>query len=633
MMKMRMAMLGLMAACSVWAADEALLPVWNMDTGAFNDFGGGYNQFAAKDSEASIHLTSEMRRGPGGKSMRIDYTKGPKGYCGVWMHLFDEQAAPDARRCLDAREYPFLSFWVRGAAGGETFLVQMADANWLKKEDSKPAGLVGKYLKGGVTTNWQEVIVPLADFGLDVSQLAGLTLNITGTGQGTVFIDDVTFKRAADTAVPESAETEAAAAEKRPLARALWVWETDRILADAEYRAGFFAFCAERGINELFLQLVYRFQNDGTEAVSCEILNAEALKAFLAGCAGRGIKAHALDGYPEFVLRDQHARVLALVKAVIEYNRTAAPEERFYGIHLDNEPYQLLGFNGPRRSEILVEFFELNEKVMALLKAKGGGLVYGIDIPFWFDEKDMEGRPETMVGYKGATKDAAKHLIDIVDNVGIMDYRSFAGGVDGIINHAAGEMEYARQAGKKIYIGVETFTYEPMPVSFVYGLPAADWNALALTEPYMAASTVGGFKVRVFNDGSNVHPGLAQPVLLADPKAFEAALLELAELYGASSGGRKANHMELIASVENALRKNPEYEGFEPLELRDEGGNLTAAGFTVTEKMLPKTTFAGKSRQDVENALVETGEFYASNPALAGFAIHHYTTFFTLPAR
>ena len=78
--------------------------------------------------------------------------------------------------------------------------------------------------------------------------------------------------------------------------------------------------------------------------------------------------------------------------------------------------------------------------------------MYGVDIPAWFDERneffelvaDVEGRP------------LSELIIDIVDNVGIMDYRTHAYGTDGTIAHAQSELRYAAGLGKKVFLGLET---------------------------------------------------------------------------------------------------------------------------------------------------------------------------------
>jgi hypothetical protein len=316
------------------------------------------------------------------------------------------------------------------------------------------------------------------------------------------------------------------------------------------------------------------------------------------------------------------------VGAVADYNEASAPEERFYGIHLDNEPYQLLGFDGPERESILVQLLELNEKIMALLKERNAGLVYGVDIPFWLDEKDADGLVRGLVTYKGARKDAAKHILDIVDNVGVMDYRNFAGGVDGIIYHGLGEVEYAAKIGKKVYIGVETCQYDPTPVTFLFGMPEKEWLALQNgTAGCVLSSRVDGFQVRTFTDGERRYIGLAERVPMPDRAAYEGALRKLYALYGATAGGREADLDALAMGAFGALRKNPDYQGLEPFKLKGEDDAILAAGFTTSEVMLPKITFAGKSRKYLEDVLREVGEFFAGHAGYGGVAIHHYATY------
>ena len=89
---------------------------------------------------------------------------------------------------------------------------------------------------------------------------------------------------------------------------------------------------------------------------------AGAWRRFLAEDHQARIQVHTLDGYPEFALKPQHGvPLLAVVDAVIVFNRESPAEQRFDGIHFDNEPYLLLGWKDRlRREQILREFLELN---------------------------------------------------------------------------------------------------------------------------------------------------------------------------------------------------------------------------------------------------------------------------------
>jgi len=633
---MKTPMLFCIIACLATGAMAAtnIVPVWNMDAGLLNDRGGGYNHFAAAPSFASIHLVGAVRRGGAGRSMEVRFRKAAEGYCGAWIHLFDESATPGDDSFLDASKHPYLSFWIRGARGGEDAVVQMADQRWLAKDDSKPLKKISEYLGGPVSTNWQEVVVPLHESGVMLSRLAGVTLNFTEPGEGSVYIDDISFKSVPDAVMSETGEEDAAhgaaSAPATKLARAMWVWEAGPVLTDEAVRKELFDFCAEHGVNELFFQVLYLVAEEEDGAKSCELGKVDELRGFLREANGRGIAVHAMDGYPEYALRRLHDEVLAVVDSIVRYNAGAPPEERFAGIHFDNEPYQILGFDGPARQAILAQYLELNDRIMAHLKEKGSDLVYGVDIPFWLDEKDMKGVPQGIVTYKGVTKDAAKHIIDIVDNVGIMDYRSFAGGVDGIIYHAMGEIDYADKAGKKTYIGVETFRYEPTPVVFIYGPAESDWmgyQGWALGSTTMLSSAVSGFKVRTFTDGARRYIGLAEPPGLVSQDHYMRTLAELYGLYGATTAGRTADVSELEGGVPRAIRGNPDYRDYETFAWTNKAsGELAAAGFRTTEIMTDKITFAGRTQAEMEAVLAETAEHYRGSPSFHGFAIHHYTT-------
>lgn len=96
------------------------------------------------------------------------------------------------------------------------------------------------------------------------------------------------------------------------------------------------------------------------------------------------MKVHALDGDPHYARRDQHAVPISVLGAVVAYNAAAASNERFDGIHFDNEPYILLDWREPRlREQLLEEYLELNARAAAA--AHDAGLAYGVDIPFWWD--------------------------------------------------------------------------------------------------------------------------------------------------------------------------------------------------------------------------------------------------------
>jgi hypothetical protein len=149
-----------------------------------------------------------------------------------------------------------------------------------------------------------------------------------------------------------------------------------------------------------------------------------------------------------------HSYATSTVENIIRFNRESKPSERFDGIHLDVEPYLLPGFNGPRHTEILEGYLELLLKVGA--QAHRAKLIIGADIPFWYSELDEFTHDVSTIRFRGITKPTYQHIIDNVDNVAVMSYRTTSSGMDGIVAHSLGEIRYAQQAGKTVFVGLET---------------------------------------------------------------------------------------------------------------------------------------------------------------------------------
>lgn len=76
----------------------------------------------------------DVFRGREGRSVRIAAERAESGFCGYWIHFFDMRAVE--KTYFDAARYEYLSFWVRGAEGGEDFLIKLADERWITKQDS-----------------------------------------------------------------------------------------------------------------------------------------------------------------------------------------------------------------------------------------------------------------------------------------------------------------------------------------------------------------------------------------------------------------------------------------------------------------------------------------------------------------
>jgi hypothetical protein len=109
----------------------------------------------------------------------------------------------------------YLLFDIRGKQGAEEILVEVKDCG-LSGDAYNPRIKVSDYIKGGITTSWNTVAIPLAAFvdeqyphdaGIDWTCIDQLTFTISGQaplngGQGTVYIDNIKLAPPEDHPVP-----------------------------------------------------------------------------------------------------------------------------------------------------------------------------------------------------------------------------------------------------------------------------------------------------------------------------------------------------------------------------------------------------------------------------------------------
>lgn len=397
----------------------------------------------------------------------------------------------------------------------------------------------------------------------------------------------------------------------------MWLWETAEFLKNPEREREAFAILREAHVTDLFLQIPYPKAESG----HTELELKPELRHFLRTAHANAIRVQALDGFPEFSLRDRHETVLSIVRNILAFNLSSSPEERFDGVHLDNEPYQLLGFEGPSRDEILREYLELNEKVAALLHNDAQGLAFGIDIPFWWDSIGDRENPCCLVKFKGVNKSAAHHVIGLVDNVGIMAYRNFAGGLDGIVKHAQGEVDYAGEKGKQAFVAVETFRPPPANVIFVAAIQESQWQTLPAQSSLLRMSHLQGYPLRSFTDGRHRYIGLSDEDEAKAQTTFTNALGILRLSLPGSSSDWIFDLRGFQGSVERYGRSSGEWRGVRVSSFGK--GNLAGGfGLSVIQNMPAKITLANKTREFVDEILQEVGDAFGQNPGFTGDAIH-----------
>jgi hypothetical protein len=539
--------------------------------GVSNPFG----TFQRSPSTARLSLVSQARPGAGGRSLRLDYKREPEGFCGLWIRLLPYSPSGSTRLYLNARPFHYLSFWIRAEGEVKDVRVQLADQRWEEKDDSVPLGSLSDYLRGGIGREWREVTIPLDPArypNLDFSRLASLSLSFARPGSGRIYLDDVALKTSRDVRVPPTPPVPAR--PERESRRATWLWDPAPLFESREEREALFQFARREKLNVFFVQVHCDYRQEGEKQV-CLLSQEEEFRHFIREAHERGIAVHALDGYSHYVLPPWQPKVLAQVQAILDYNARVFPQERFDGIHHDNEPYLLPAFTGKVGEKLLLYFLDLTYACQQLVARAPQRITYGVDIPFWYDTVE--------VTWHGVRKPVSAHAIDIVDEVGVMAYRTTAYGPNGVVALADSEVDYAGHHGKKAYVALET---TPLPdqvsYSFVHRAGAQQTNSRA-----------------------------KQPVAYLVVEEWDgAAVLYWKELDAAGNAAPL-----------------PEWKGTSQPDFKGQRIFLSVERTVVPASQL---SFAGLPAEDLESVVDEVLAEFRDKAGFAGVAIHHYESYRTL---
>lgn len=218
----------------------------------------------------------------------------------------------------------------------------------------------------------------------------------------------------------------------------MWVWDA-RVVAKPETRNRLFQFCRRHRVGTLYLS-AYNLQPP--LETGYREFNRQAHRV--------GIAVHALAGDPRWGQNRYHQIPLDWCQSVRQFNARASVDERFDGIHSDVEVYLLSKSWNERPAELLGGYLDLHVK-MANRIHEDPGLVFGVDVPFWFDDD-----PSYRILWRGVVRPPSHHVMDVVDGVTIMAYRNFADGPDGTIQLVSLEMDYGDKVGKRVTVGQET---------------------------------------------------------------------------------------------------------------------------------------------------------------------------------
>jgi len=229
------------------------------------------------------------------------------------------------------------------------------------------------------------------------------------------------------------------ASEMPAVKRAMWVWDTNIVPSPVKSQE-LIKFCKTHNISILYVT-AYNFNTEEIKK-HYRVFNKLAHKNY--------IEVHALAGDPRWAIERYHVQSLKWVSDILIFNKASVENERFDGMQQDVEPYAL-GKAWEDNSSFLVKaYLDLNGKIANLIKQEKARLVFGVAIPFWYDE------PNFCVEWNNSVKPACFHALDTVDYAAVMAYRNFADTPNGTIALSKDEVEYATKISKKVFIGQET---------------------------------------------------------------------------------------------------------------------------------------------------------------------------------
>lgn len=386
-----------------------------------NSIGGYQGTWARRPSYSIITKLAEAKDPVRGKFLSIEYKK-EAGWAG-WYTLLND---------ADTSNYNALTFWIKGAKGGEKFDIGLTDARMQELQiDAVYAGPIDLFLPVGVTTDWQNVKIPVSRVAsqINLSKMGSVVFWFKYGGEGKIYIDDMKFEF--DQEVQKQQEYNAPRAKFDPKhPRAMWVWKIDPV-NNAKGRKELLELCQRAAITNLYLYF-------GEFDPDREPQYAEGLAKFLEEAHKLNLKVEALTGNPVWSLKEYHQQCLDWIEAFLRFNKDRPQNMRMDGISLDVEPYLTAEWQTDTE-RVKSEYIELLKKTRGLLDKYKQDMRFGVAITHFYSGIDKGKFEEKIFQY--------------IDYAAVMAYYDEA---EKIIEKAGPHLVIADRMHKKIVIGVET---------------------------------------------------------------------------------------------------------------------------------------------------------------------------------
>lgn len=444
------------------SSGETVIEVARFDNGVRTAQGGLFRCIGALPNHLSDRLVTVGEPASGAWQIAVAADAPPEGVGGE-VPLFDDASKAKGLRLLDVSRTPHLHARLNGELDRRCLRVELIPGT-----DDPPVVLGTLSNTDLDASTWCVKTWDIPSEGLDRSGARAIRFLLEGDGRAWLALESLWFSSDASGA---SARPIVKPAERRPIRRAMWVWKTKEILPDPGRVERLLAFCKRYRITDLFCQVLLRRSVHGELELALETEQ----RTFITAAHRAGIKIHALDGDPNFVLRKNHARTFELVEALDRFNRAGPPEGRYDAIHMDNEPYILKEWkkDAEARQAVIRDYVELNRELRR--RANAAGMEYGVDIPFWWDKVDESGQREFHLETDHGPVPLLEALFPLVQNAGIMSYRVRATGSNGVVGCCLTEFELGARFGVDVMASIETAVGPKVEEGITFGVHSPEY--------------------------------------------------------------------------------------------------------------------------------------------------------------
>ena len=216
-----------------------------------------------------------------------------------------------------------------------------------------------------------------------------------------------------------------------------WWWDSTT-LRNEETVEQRLAFLQENKVNEIYL-------------CAGPTNNKTVLRSFIQRCNEMGIRVACLSGDASWIEPD-HQGFDRWYRWFCDFQEQSSANQKFYGIHLDVEPYQAAQYALDEQA-CWNQYADFVARVAE--QAHRDGITLELDIPFWLDE--------ISVGSEQQQESLLLFLAERVDTLCIMSYRDTASAMFDLVT---AELQAASCHPVKLILGAETLSNEGDYVSY-----------------------------------------------------------------------------------------------------------------------------------------------------------------------